>query len=71
MRIRLATTFTLAALLLAGLGGCREEGPAEKFGRKVDEATERASGAMERAKDHASDAMDRAAERAKDKLDGS
>jgi hypothetical protein len=42
---------TLAALLLAltltlGLAACREEGPAEKAGKKVDETMEKASEKM-------------------------
>jgi hyperosmotically inducible protein len=29
-----------AAILLAGAAGCREEGPAERAGRQIDEAVE-------------------------------
>lgn len=31
-----------AALILAGIAGCSKEGPAEKAGKKVDQALEKA-----------------------------
>jgi hypothetical protein len=66
MRIRIAGSVLVSAVLIAVAMGCREEGPAEKFGRKVDDATGQASDAGERA----ADAIDRAADKAKKKLGG-
>ena len=84
MRIRMAATLLVSAVLVTVAMGCREEGPAEKFGRKVDDATGQASDAVARAGnavdraggragnavDRAGDAIDRAADKAKKKLGG-
>ncbi len=77
MRIRIAGSVLVSAVLIAIAMGCGEEGPAEKFGRKVDDATGQASDAVDRASDRASnaidqagDAIDRAADKAKKKLGG-
>ena len=77
MRIRMAATLLVSAVLVTVAMGCREEGPAEKFGRKVDDATGQASDAVDRAGDRAGnagdragDAIDRAADKAKKKLGG-
>ena len=77
MRIRMAATLLVSAVLVTVAMGCREEGPAEKFGRKGDDATGQASDAVDRAGDRAGnavdragDAIDRAADKAKKKLGG-
>lgn len=57
MRIRIPLAIAACAALIAGAAGCRQEGPAEKLGRQIDDATERAS-----------DAIDDATEKAKKKL---
>jgi len=38
-----------AGFLTLALGGCEQEGPAERAGEQVDEATEQAGEAMEKA----------------------
>jgi hypothetical protein len=40
MRTRLGATIAVSVLLLA-VPGCREEGPAERAGQKIDEAVEK------------------------------
>jgi hypothetical protein len=46
--MRLTRSLSLAALLaLAGLGACRQEGPAERAGRAVDNAAANAGQAVE------------------------
>ena len=70
MRIRMAATLLVSAVLVTVAMGCREEGPAEEFGRKVDGATGQAGDAIDRATDRAGDAIDRATEKAKKQLGG-
>ncbi|MFP8875924.1 MAG: hypothetical protein VCB99_03220 [Myxococcota bacterium] len=77
MQIRISGTILVSTLLIAIAMGCREEGPAEKLGRKVDDVTGQANGAIDRASeragnaiDQAGDAIDRASEKAKKKLGG-
>lgn len=60
--------FVMGSALLLALGafGCRDEGPAERAGRAIDEAVEHADKkmdeAMEHAKEQAKDAVDDAKE---------
>lgn len=42
MDMRPIAIVTMAALCLAFAAGCREEGPAERAGRQIDEAVEEA-----------------------------
>ena len=46
----------VVAALLA-VAGCRQEGPAEKAGRKIDQAGENASRSIEKAGDKVRDAV--------------
>ena len=46
----------LIMITLAALAGCQREGPAEKAGRKVDEAGKAASRSIEKAGDSIRDA---------------
>jgi hypothetical protein len=51
----------IITLLLAGsvwLAGCEQEGPAERTGKKADEAMEKAGEQMERAGERAQEAID-------------
>ncbi|MGH7966397.1 MAG: hypothetical protein ACRERD_31990 [Candidatus Binatia bacterium] len=48
-----------AGLMAIALGGCEQEGPAERAGEKVDEAVGAAKGPMEQT----GEAMDKAAEK--------
>jgi hypothetical protein len=49
----------IAIAAAAAIGGCREEGPAERAGKKIDEAADKAADAAEDAADRAEDAVDR------------
>jgi hypothetical protein len=40
--IKSALVTLLLGCLVAGVSGCRKEGPAERAGREIDEATEKA-----------------------------
>jgi len=49
---RKLSSVVCAGLLMVGLGGCEQEGPAERAGEKIDEAAEglsKAEGPAERA----------------------
>lgn len=50
--------FILSSVLLFGLAGCEEKGPAEKAGEKIDESIEAVGDAVEEAADKAEDATD-------------
>ena len=58
MRIRISIAIAASAALIAGAAGCRQEGPAEKLGRQIDDAT-----------DQARENIDDATEKAKKQLD--
>lgn len=49
----------IAIAACAAIGGCKEEGPAERAGKKIDEAAEKAGNAVEDAGDKVKDAVDR------------
>ena len=53
MRIRILIAIAASAALIAGATGCRQEGPAEKVGRQIDEATEQAGDSIDYATDQA------------------
>jgi hypothetical protein len=57
-RIRIVG-FLIAIAVGTAIGGCRKEGPAERAGKKIDEAAEKAGNAVEDAGDRAKDAVDR------------
>ena len=59
--------FIIVLLLsfVLGLGGCQQEGTAEKAGRKVDQAGEKTGKAVEKA----GDKIDNAAEKAGKKIE--
>ena len=65
----------VAALSIAGVVGCHEEGPAEKAGRAIDDAAERVQqGAQELTKDDgplekAGEATDEAIEKMKQEVE--
>lgn len=79
MRIykKLAVTLCMGSLVIT-LGACKQEGPAERTGRKIDEAAknlgeavekkgplERAGESMDNAVDNAGEALEEAGDRAK------
>ena len=41
-RLKKAIALALAAMMLAGIAGCTKEGPAEKAGKKIDQAVDKA-----------------------------
>jgi hypothetical protein len=65
---RLATCLFLLTVLLAG--GCREEGAAEKAGRKLDEAIDDITNPREGALEQLGRKTDEALEDVKEKLEG-
>ena len=58
MRIRTPIAIAATAALILGIAGCRQEGPAEKLGRKIDDATAQASDAIDDATDKAKKQID-------------
>ena len=62
----LALALVLATVAAGGALACREEGPAERAGRALDEAGEDAQEALEDAGDAVKDAAEDAREDAKD-----
>ncbi|KAA3625937.1 MAG: hypothetical protein DWQ08_08655 [Proteobacteria bacterium] len=62
--MKYSTKFRVAGGLLAmclSIAGCEEEGPAEKAGKKIDEAISNLGDAAEDAADEAEDAVEDAA----------
>lgn len=53
MRIRILIAIAASAALIIGAAGCRQEGPAEKVGRQIDEATEKAGDSIDDATEQA------------------
>ncbi len=78
-RISIATAAALAAALALGAAGCREEGPAARAGRALDEAAEDAreglrgivedDGPLERAGREADEAIERAKRETREALE--
>jgi hyperosmotically inducible protein len=64
-----ALRLALATALALGTVACKEEGPAEKAGRKMDEAVEKLRHGGEGAVEKAGRQMDEAVEEAGDDLD--
>ena len=58
MRIRTPIAIAATAALILGIAGCRQEGPAEKLGRKIDDATAQAGDAIDDAKKKAKKQLD-------------
>lgn len=48
----------MTVVVVFGTAGCKEEGPAENLGEKLDEAAEDAGDAIEDAADEVEDAVD-------------
>jgi len=65
----LALRTALIATLALGAAGCREEGPAEKAGRKFDEAVEKLRHGDEGAIEKAGRKLDEAAEDVGDEIE--
>ncbi|HSE84007.1 MAG TPA: hypothetical protein VLB01_05620 [Thermodesulfobacteriota bacterium] len=60
----------IAGVFMIGLGGCpKGEGPAERTGEEIDEATEEAGEEAEDAIEDAGDAMEEAGEKLEDSVD--
>lgn len=57
MKFRIFLAALVAALAL-GLAGCEKEGPMERAGEKLDDATEKVKDAAEEAGDEIEDATD-------------
>jgi hypothetical protein len=53
---RSVTAAVATLVLIAGLGGCQKEGPAERAGKQVDKAVDKAGDQMEKAGDKLKDA---------------
>ena len=65
MSHRIARIVVMGSTLLLALGafGCRDEGPAERAGRAIDEAMDDAAHQMDEAGEKMEDAMDSAKEK--------
>jgi hypothetical protein len=59
----------LCIVITAMLAGCREEGPAEKAGREVDEAVDELKHGSEGAMEKAGRKLDEAADEVEDEID--
>lgn len=67
MTLKHVVIATAVALTLALGAGCsREEGPAEKAGKAIDNAVEDSKNAVEKAEDKVEDAVDEAEKKMKD-----
>ncbi len=67
-----ATMLISVALAGAGLSGCKQEGPAETAGKKVDEAVDKTGKAMDKAGEEVGKAVEKtgdALEKAGDKVE--
>lgn len=69
MRKALALRLALLIAIALGLAACREEGPGERAGRKVDEAVEKLRHGDEGALEKAGRKVDEAFDEAKEELD--
>lgn len=68
MNIRMMT-IAAALALITSLSACKEEGPMEKAGKKMDEAAEEVEESFEDAADGVEDAVDDAADEIEDEVD--
>lgn len=50
-------TAFLMVVLMAGVSGCKKEGPAEKAGKKIDKAMEKVGDQLEKAGEKVKDAV--------------
>jgi hypothetical protein len=64
----LLSALTAASLSLGGLAGCKEEGPAEKAGKKIDEAIEEGGNGAGEASEEARQIIDDVGDRAQEEL---
>lgn len=65
MRILRILVCAMALTFLLAIAGCEEEGPAEKAGKRIDEAAEKAGEEIE----EAGDEIEEAAEKAEEELE--
>lgn len=65
------STVLCAGLVVMVLGGCKQEGPAERAGKDIDEAAERLGEALEKKDpvERAGEQIDEAIEKARDKVE--
>lgn len=56
---RILAAMAMMAAVTLGTTGCKEEGPAEKAGEAIDEATDDAGDALKDVADDAKDAVDK------------
>jgi hypothetical protein len=59
----------LAGLMFAGLSACEKEGPAEKAGKAIDEATSDAADSLEDVGDRMEDEIEEAKEEIETKME--
>jgi uncharacterized protein HemX len=59
-----------AALAVGGLYGCKQEGPAETAGKKIDNAVEKTGEALEKAGEKTGDALEKAGDKIEDTVKG-
>jgi hypothetical protein len=56
--VRILAAMTMTSAVIFGTAGCKEKGPAEELGEKIDEAADDAGDALEDAADKVEDAVD-------------
>ncbi|MBX9964579.1 MAG: antitoxin [Burkholderiales bacterium] len=59
-----------AVLAVGGLYGCKQEGPAETAGKKIDQAVEKTGDALEKAGEKTGDALEKAGDKIEDTVKG-
>lgn len=58
----------LVGILAIGVYGCKKEGPMERTGREIDQATEKAGDKIEKTTDKAGDKIEKAGEKIKESV---
>ncbi|MEO6117748.1 MAG: hypothetical protein ABIP37_01605 [Methylotenera sp.] len=69
MHFKKLSLAVLATLMITGLAACEKQGPAERAGEKMDNATEKMGDKIEDATDKAGDKLEDAGDKIEDKTD--
>lgn len=69
MNLKKLSLPVLITLIIIGLVGCEKQGPAEKAGEKIEDASEKMGEKIEDATDKAGDKLENAGDKVEDKTD--
>jgi len=58
----------VVGILIAGLSGCKKEGPMERTGKEIDKAVEKTGQQIDKAVEKTGDKMEKAGDKIKDSL---